>query len=617
MSEFHPTKISQDAYIQQWYDQETSDEAARTLLVLLEALAFERAYIDRRYRKAIELYENVECGNLVAWQYMTDTDVDGIYQYNLIESIIDTVQAEIITNRTRPQFFTDGGDWESKERAKLLTSFMSGVFSENKIYKKVAPQVCLDALIFGTGFVKVYEEDGRLKADRCFPPEVVVDEVEAALSGGKPRNMYYVRHLPKSAVLGMFEDDPVATQKILSAGSVSFEARGGFRTHLDIVVLAEAWHLPCGDSDKGRHTIICGDACLVDEDYGNDFFPFVSLRYKERTKGFLGKGIPEILEGQQELINDLRDKINAQILGSAPFIWSPPGAKLTESEISNRIWRVIESETPPQYVAYNSVPTDLLSRLQSEIAEAGMLVGANALMLRSELPPGLNSGSGRALRIYNDTKSKRFMRFARAYEDFHIELSDLFLKIADCATDYFDAKIETVYEAGGYIKKLSYDDIRLKDGLYVIRPEPINFLSDTPSGRLSDIEALASIFPEQMKSQLVSLLDNPDIRSISNYLNADQDAIEKACSSILRGEKTSGQVAPNEYLDLQLCVQISRRILLEAQTAGAPVERLLELENWIGMVQSMIQKANEPQAPPPQEMAPENTLSQPLPEGGI
>lgn len=592
--EFNPLK-SASAYStspSSWFKEDTSSGAASMLTCLLDTLRGERTYVQRRNRRAIELYGNVECGNLSTFQYMTDTDVDGVYQYNLVESIVDTVQAEVISNRTRPQFFTDGGDWESKEKARELTSYISGVFSDNDIYNGLSPSVCLDALVFGTGFAKVWEEEGKIKIERCFPPEVIVDDVEASLSNNKPRNMYYSRYLPRGTVEAIFSEDNKKLELIKGSTGDDFK-QGAERTHVDILSLTEAWHLPDGKS-KGRHMILCGNTCILDEDYKQKYFPFVVLRYKDRVRGYLGKGIPEILEGQQELINDLRDKINAQVLGSSPFIWTAPGSKLTESEISNRIWRVIESETPPQYIANNSIPPDLMARFQQEVSEAGTLVGANTLMLRSELPPGIQSGSGRALRIYNDTKSKRFMKFARAYEQMHIDLANLIMDVSayaeECGTN-----IETVYEAGGVLKKMSYSEIAPKNDLYIIRPEPINFLSDTPSGRLSDIEALASIFPEDMKSKLVRLLDNPDVQGVTSYLSANDDAISKAFSAILRGEKTSSQVAPNQYMDLPLCLQMGKSMILSAMTQGAPPERLLELENWLEMAKILKDRGEEEQ----------------------
>lgn len=593
MKSFIPTKQLDYRYKQPWYSCEESADAANTLDMYISSLKDSRSYIYRRFRKAIELYENVECPNLLSWQFMTNTDIDGPYQYNIIESIVDTIHANIITARTRPVFFTEGGDWESQQKSRDLTDFIGGLFHQNKVQESLSQRVCLDALVFGTGFLKVYEKNGKLKAERVFPYDIVMDEVETALSSSTPRNLYQSRYVPRETVYAWYADDEERLRDLRTSPSSDLTSWSNASVGVDIFHVVEAWHLPSGN-DNGRHMITCGTVVLLDEEWPNEWFPFVFLKYKERTKGWWGKGIPEILEGQQELINDLRDKMNAQVKGSAPFIWVKPGAKLTESEISNRIWRVIETEDPPQYVASNSIPPDLMARYQQEVAESAQLVGVNALMLKSELPPGVQSG--KAIRLLNDTGSQRLMAFSRAYQGFHIELAELFLRYSDMLLES-GIDLDVMHDAGSYVKRMTYSDIRIDLDCFVIKPEATNFLSDTPSGRLSDVEALASIFPEEMKPQLVRLLDNPDIKSISGYLSADEDSISNACSSILRGEKTAGQVAPNPYLDLSLCIRISRRLLLDAQTQGAPIDRLLELENWMAMVKSLSDQLTSPTVP--------------------
>lgn len=608
MSDFNPLKVSN--YADDCWWKSDKGNVADSITKTLETLMAEQKYISRRFMRAISLYENIDVGNLIAWQFASVVDRDGPYQYNIVEQIVDTLHAEIISNRTRPQFFTEGGDWLSQERAQDLTSFADGLFMASEVHELVAPSVCLDALVFGTGIVKVWAEGGKIKASRIFPHEVMVDDIAAALS--PPRSMYHVRHLSRDSVLAQFGDDKKSIEIIEAAplfDSSVFESR----PTKDIISIHEAWRLPTA-KEKGRHVISLTQGVLVDEEWDNDWFPFVFLRYKPRTKGFWGKGVPEILEGHQELINDMRDKINAQLAMAAPMIWIKTGSRIKEADLSNQIGKVIESDDAPQYIVNNAVPADLMQRQAQEVADAGSLVGANTLMMKSELPPGLNSGSGRALRIYNDTKSKRFMRFAREYESFHISLCKLMIRMSDNAADAGE-KVEVIYDSDTYIERANYNKIRLPEGEYVIKAQPVNFLSDTPAGRLSDIEALAAIFPDELKPKLASLLQNPDLKSATNYLNADEDAIGKACYSILRGKKSAADVGPSPYLNLELAISMARTILLDAQTKGAPVDRLLDLENWVEMCKMLMDKAQPPPQPQALPLMPEQPmLPDPQPE---
>lgn len=598
MSEFNP-RYDSGSNLEVWWKQPKDSQAlSDAVAATVETLQGEQVYLGQRMKRAISLYENIDVSNLVAWQFSTVTDKDGPYDYNVIEQVIDTLLSEIITNRTRPQFITEGGDWVATQQAQDLTDFSDGMFSDAKIHEEVAPAVCLDALVFGTGIAKVWAEGGKICASRIFPADIVVDDLCAALS--PPRTIYHMKIASRDAVLAQFGTTKKLIQTIEDVpgfDSIAIASRGATK---DLIAIREAWRLPSAGGIPGRHVItLDGGAVLHDEEWHHNWFPFVFLRYKQRTKGFWGKGVAEILEGHQELINDMRDKINAQLALSAPMMWHQIGARYKEADFGNDLMRVIESEVAPQIIVSPSVPTDLMNRLAQEVSDAGSLVGANTLMMKSELPPGLNSGSGRALRIYNDTKSKRFMRFSRDYETFHIDLCRAMISVADAAVDDEEQEIEAVYSADTFIKRKKYNDIRLPKGSYVIKPQPVNFLSDTPSGRLSDIEALAQIFPEELKPKLASLMADPDIKSATSYLNADEDAIGKACSSILRGDKTSAEVAPTPYLNLDLAIALSRTIYLQAQTQGAPPERLVELENWMQMVVELQQRA----APPQQEMA--------------
>ena len=257
-------------------------EVHEDVIKVVDTLRNEQAYLERRYRKAIELYENIDVGNLDAWRFATETDVDGPYQYNLVESIADTIHAEIISNKTKPQFITDGVDWIAQEKAEDLTRFISGVFYEARVHGYVSPDVCRDAIVFGTGIAKVFEDEasGRVMATRVFPYDVLVDDIEAA--SGEPRQMFHVAYVARELLSSAYRDNPAAVEAIAAAESHTFPSMGA-RVVTDILKVYEAWHLPTG-TDPGRHVIAIDGADLLDEKWDKPTFPFRFLRYKRRTK---------------------------------------------------------------------------------------------------------------------------------------------------------------------------------------------------------------------------------------------------------------------------------------------------------------------------------------------
>ena len=76
---------------------------------------------------------------------------------NIIQSMCDTVTARVAKAKPMATYLTTGGSWAMQQKAKLLTKFTEGQFYQADVYK-VAPKVFLDACVFGTGVMKVYEE---------------------------------------------------------------------------------------------------------------------------------------------------------------------------------------------------------------------------------------------------------------------------------------------------------------------------------------------------------------------------------------------------------------------------------------------------------------------------
>lgn len=630
-------------------DGDDGRDLSRCAFDVFNALRDEQAYLHRRYKKCIEQYENIRIDNLLAWQYSSPVDKDGPNQLNITEQMIDTLQAEIISNRTKPMFTTSGGDFLAQEQAEELTRFCVGLFSDCKVHEKLAPAVCTDALVFGTGIAKVWEEGGKIRAQRIFPAEVVVDTVQASLA--EPRTLYHHRILGRDSVIAAFvcdydegqdgsdgedgdsdmrkkaREENRRVRRILENAtdysgqklSVSGSASRGIR---DLVQVIEAWRLPTG-TEPGRHIVaVEGSGCLLDEEWGHDWFPFVMLRYKPRTKGFWGKGVAEILEGHQAIINSFREKIIAQLALSSPILWTAPGSDTNaDSMRSNGLFTIIQTPEPPKLIVSPSVPGDLMQRLREEISDAGSMIGINTFMMDSTIPKGIDGGSGVALRLYNDTKSKRFMNFARAFDTFHIDLCELMVKTADACEDAGNSEIIANFYDEIQVRRIKYADIRLPEEAYVIRPAPVNFLSESPSFRMSDVETLMPYLPDDQKMPfLAKAMRQPDMQDFTSNVSADEDAIDKAISLILRGIKTSAEVSPSAYMKPELAIERARVAYLKAKTDGAPDERLNELENWMDLcmnLKSLIENAQAPAQPEMQAPDPSMDPTQPQPPMGM
>jgi hypothetical protein len=274
--------------------------------------------------------------------------------------------------------------------------------------------------------------------------------------------------------------------------------------------------------------------------------------------------------------------------------------------------RYIESDIKPEVVVTNSIPPDLLQRESQVTVNAADRVGVNALMMHSEIPAGLAQGSGRQLRVYNNVKSKRFQRFANAYEDFHVELAEMMIDMIHDHVEETSEAYSVNAESEGSLEKLDFRDIMLPKNSFVIRPYPVNFLSETPASRMADVQLLSEIAPEEMKPYIFSLLQNPDIESVTSMLTAQQKSINRILTLLLRRDTQPAEVPPVPFMDLSMAIKMAQTMIVDAQSRGAPDAKVQKLIDWAQMAKRMrdelaMQEAmngQPPAQPPDQEPQP-------------
>ena len=123
--------------------------------------------------------------------------------YNVTQSALDTLASKIARNKPKPYFLSDGGDYKARPQAKSRNQFLSGLFFEDHTYQ-IARDVLKDSLIFGDGFLHVFERDGRVAHERVPPVEIWCDELEAELA--EPRQLHRVKDIDRGALQEAFPD---------------------------------------------------------------------------------------------------------------------------------------------------------------------------------------------------------------------------------------------------------------------------------------------------------------------------------------------------------------------------------------------------------------------------
>ena len=539
------------------------------------------------------LYGNYDHVGLDAFNYsraVSSYNVSNRVTLNVVQSMVDTVVSKVTKNKPKASFLTSGGDFSLQSKAKKLTKFVEGIFSFTDFYQ-LAALAFKDSCIFGTGCLKIFVENGEIKAERVFIGEIKIDDIESYY--GKPRQVHQEKWLPKDVVKAMFPGFELEIDNASYPDEKTFQNVQGSRLK-DMVRVIESWHLPSGPNAKdGKHTICISTATLLDEPYYKDYFPFVFFRWNTRPVGFFGQGLAEQLQGIQLEMNKILRTIQVSMhLVSVPKLLVEASSKIVSSHLNNRIGGVIKyAGTPPQYAPLGGIPGELFSHLDRLFSRAYEIAGVSQLAAQSQKPAGLDSG--KALREFNDLETERFMSVAKRYEKCFMDAAEIMI---ETAKDLYELKGDYKVKAkdGKFIDTISWKDVNMDADKYMMQIFPTSALSSTPAARLADVQdLLAAGFID--KEDALKLLDFPDLEAAMNLLNADSNNLERLIETMMDEGK---YFPPEPYQNLENAVRKVQQAYLLYRMQGAPEDRLELLRQFMEDCQNLIEKAAQPEGPP-------------------
>ena len=561
------------------------------------------AYVSRldsrqQYRVAdnltfARLYGNYDHVGLDAFNYsraVSSYNVSNRVTLNVVQSMVDTVVSKVTKNKPKASFLTSGGDFSLQSKAKKLTKFVEGIFSFTDFYQ-LAALGFKDSCIFGTGCLKIFVENGEIKAERVFIGEIKIDDIESYY--GKPRQMHQEKWISKDVVKAMFPGFELEIDNASYPDEKTFQNVQGSRLK-DMVRVIESWHLPSGPNAKdGKHTICISTVTLLDEPYYKDYFPFVFFRWNTRPVGFFGQGLAEQLQGIQLEMNKILRTIQVSMhLVSVPKLLVEASSKIVSAHLNNRIGGVIKyAGTPPQYAPLGGIPGELFSHLDRLFSRAYEIAGVSQLAAQSQKPAGLDSG--KALREFNDLETERFMSVAKRYEKCFMDAAEIMI---ETAKDLYELKGDYKVKAkdGKFIDTISWKDVNMDADKYMMQIFPTSALSSTPAARLADVQdLLAAGFID--KDDALKLLDFPDLEAAMNLLNADSNNLERLIETMMDEGK---YFPPEPYQNLENAVRKVQQAYLLYRMQGAPEDRLELLRQFMEDCQNLIEKAAQPEGPP-------------------
>lgn len=570
-------------------------------------------YLDdnQRYRRdaildAMRLYGNADIAGLSGFEYARSRS-GGDLKLNLVRSVIDTLCAHIATNKTRPMFLTSKGDYEQQTRAKRLNRFASGALYETEFYSRIAPRVFRDAALFGKGFAKWYAGPSGVKAERVFPGEIIVDDVEAR--DGCPRMLIQHKEVAREVLVAKF---PERERDILNSRLVR-ERSNDSRSHLaDPTSIMEAWHLPSGPEAGDGRRVLClseGDA-LDDVEWDGARFPFSGLDWVDPLLGWWPVSLVAELEGLQVEINYILQKIQRLMTLATSQVWMQKGSGINSSKLSNDDWAVNEYEgAPPIFMTVSSVSPEYFSHLDRLWNRGFEIAGISQLAAQAKKPGGLNSGT--ALREYKDAQSQRFLDLEQAYEKFHLDSVRQAIEVAKQIDEDSDDGYSVLAKGSRDVERIKWSEVELDDDSYVLQAYPANLLPTMPAARIELAGELAAQFPE-IKPYLLSLFEFPDVEAAVSLANADIEYIDMLIEAMVeRGE----YYPPEPQANLALSIQRMTQRYLRGRIEGAPEDRLALLLDYMAQAQAMLNPPTPPAAGGPMSPGPEGAAPPPGAEG--
>jgi hypothetical protein len=533
---------------------------------------------------------------------------------SLVQACLDTLKSKLSKTQPRPMFVTEDGDYGQQHVAKGLQSFIDGVFYDTQTYQ-LTPLAFVDSGIFGDGFLHAYEDDnGRIAAERVFAYELLVDDADGLY--GYPQNSYRVKYISKVKLKAKY---PQHVEKIDTAYGLKSQDQTITSRNTHVMVM-EAWHLKSmPDGDDGRHTMALSNVVLLDEEWKRDDFPFRRMPYCPKQCGYYSQGLAEPLAPLQTELNTLLKKIQVCMHFLAVPHWLKPAwSNIGFGAFNNQIGSVINyTGLKPELAIWNSVPPELFRHVDWLYGKAFEISGVSQLSAQSKIP-GYGTMSGAALREYNDVETDRFYALGMSWQQFHIDIADLFVKTAQEIAERNDGKYEIMVVRNNVrgrpqrLEKINWKDIKLGDGRYQIRCLPTSKFSREVPGAMQTAQDLVQS-GQMPAEEFRDFMGMPDLPAELNVEGAGRELIHKLVFNILdHGEYQ----APDAYMDLSYAMRYSVLMLNRAMSDGASDDRIEMLRSWISEADDIqagaMQAAQTPNpgatsAPPPQALAPTGT----------
>lgn len=594
----------------EWWLQEDKDKKAMELCGTAAYLKTNQTSRTRQLAVDVRMYCGLSiysyAGSNVSKMDRTKTLPDDRPTFNLISSCVDTLVSRLTQDEPAPKFLTDGADYKQRHLAQQLNQFILGEFYQTRAYEK-ATKMLRDALVMGTGCLKVYEgDDAKVAIDRVMVTDLFVDDNDCI--NGDPQQMYQLKLMNRDKLISMYPKKEGMLEN--TPQSYPDNSPDSGRSTADQVMVVEGWKL-CSGTDQsapgyysGRHTIATVNGIILDEPWDKPKFPFVFMNYADPFLVYWGQGIATRLFGTQMTLNRILYTIARAItLVGVPRVFLEQNSKVVKAHNNNEVGVIITySGTKPQYEVAPCNAPEMYEERDRLIQYGFQQEGVSTMQATGQKASGLNSGE--AIRTAEDVYNDRFALTAKKrdaiFKDLAYLITDKAMEIAER-----DGKYQTVYPNKDGTKEINLPAMKFLKDPFVIQCFTESALPRTPAGRIEKVT-------EQVQAGMLTLKEGrrlmryPDLEQNEKLDNASEERIFKILDEIVEKGKYT---PPDSFMDLQLASQLTVQYINLYLAANLEEDKADMLRDFFSATEALIAAAQPP--PMPQAMPTANPQAPP------
>lgn len=536
---------------------------------------------------------------------------------NVIMSMVDTATARLCKKRPMPMISAIDAGWTEKLFATSVSSVLRRKMGSSAIEKE-SPMILRDMVIRGDGVWKAERHGGDMRPKRIPIYELIWDPFEA--ENGQFRTLAHVRPESRDVIASRYPQyrDEIMDAPMYQRNEAWATVAYAQQTSADYIEFREFWHLPSAPgADDGVYVASIKGQIVCRRKWRVERFPISRPQWCPPTRGSgRASGLVEQLAGIQEQINDiLKDAREGLKHGSSLTIFVQRGANINKHHLRKRHPAVIEHDGPePHYVAPNPVSEQAIKILLLLIEQAYQVSGISQMAAQSKNTLGANA-SGKAIDTMDEIQSDRFAHVETSLQQSRVELGQC---LVDGARDLYDeshGKLEHPYEEAGdpipkeelaaWIRETEWNKVEIDSGAYSLTLEPVNYLSDSRAGRLSQVAELGKngLIPDP--SIQADLFDEPDIRRANRTILGPKHKLDMIMQYLADPTVPMVELQPDQYTNLALGVLMAKGELNEAEASRNPkkpdekLEQVLErYREWIELAKDQIKKSKAGDAAP-------------------